>query len=209
MTELRQEFDHDEIDLLLPWYVNHTLDAAEHERVARHMASCDKCQASVLLLSSVRSAVARNKATPIVPKPRVDEFLDLIDAKSPLRQRDWRRLGITSPASIAALLSIFVLFFAVKQDVAESPQQFETATSDQQAATMDYVLDIQFESETSLIDRERVLRDIEAHDILGDSEKGTYRVIVQFPATTLVMGLCKTGSNGEKFLQRPVSALGS
>ncbi len=73
MTDNRQIHDHDEIDLLLPWYVNDTLDATEHDRVAKHVVSCAKCQESVSLLTDVQAAVVTNKATPIVPQPRVND----------------------------------------------------------------------------------------------------------------------------------------
>ena len=67
MSDNKQLHDHDEIDLLLPWYVNDTLEPAEHDRVARHVAICAECQESVSLLAEIQTAVVRNKATPIVP----------------------------------------------------------------------------------------------------------------------------------------------
>ena len=63
--------------------------------------------------------------------------------------------------------------------------RFETATSSQDSALMDYVLSIQFESGTSPADRDRILQDIGARDVSGGSDEGSYRVIVQLSAASL------------------------
>ena len=81
MTDNTQMHDHDEIDLLLPWYVNETLDQAEHERVANHVATCNECQENASLLADVQAAVLRNETTPLVPQPRVNELLESINSR--------------------------------------------------------------------------------------------------------------------------------
>ena len=88
MTENSQMQDHDEIDLLLPWFVNETLDPVEHDRVIAHLATCSICQDSVALLTDVQAAVVRHKATPIVPQPRVNELLDSIGTTDSTNNRD-------------------------------------------------------------------------------------------------------------------------
>nr|HRC86425.1 zf-HC2 domain-containing protein [Thermoanaerobaculia bacterium] len=39
--------DHGEIELLLPWYVNQTLDDTEIAWVESHLAECAECRAEV------------------------------------------------------------------------------------------------------------------------------------------------------------------
>ncbi|MDH3695037.1 MAG: hypothetical protein OER96_10765 [Gammaproteobacteria bacterium] len=48
---------HDEIFLLLPWYVNSTLDADEHTIVSSHIAECAICRQEVEYLTRVDSVV--------------------------------------------------------------------------------------------------------------------------------------------------------
>jgi len=176
--------DHDEIDLLLPWYVNNTLDPAEHERFVKHVAACADCQESVSLLAEIQAVVTRNKATPIMPQPRVNELLDSISTDNLLRHRDRQQPMILFVAAAVTLLLIATLILS-NQDVRSGmPQKFETATSHQDGASMDYVLRIQFESGTSQTDRDRVLQDIGARDVSGGSG-GSYRVIVQLSAASL------------------------
>ena len=185
MSENMQKLDHVEIDLLLPWYVNDTLEPAEHDRVAAHITTCATCQENVSLLSGIQSAVVRNKATPIVPQPQVDDFLNTIDAGTPSHQRNWRQPRSMIAAAVAALLLMTAVILSNRDDLTATPQIFETATSMQQAAAMDYVLSIQFEPGTLAAERARVLQDIQARDISGGIDEGAYRVIVQLPAASL------------------------
>ena len=185
MTDNRQLHDHDAIDLLLPWYVNDTLEPAEHDRISIHVAICAECRENVSLLAEVQSAVVRNEATPIVPQPRVDALLESISAGNPSYHRDRQQWKTFLAAAAVTLLLIATLIFSNQEDRSESPQRFETATSSQAGASMDYVLTIQFESGTSLAERERVLQDIGARDISGGSIEGSFRVIVQLSAASL------------------------
>jgi len=38
----------DDIQAVLPWYVNQTLDADEHERIAAHLEACNECTAALV-----------------------------------------------------------------------------------------------------------------------------------------------------------------
>ncbi len=185
MSDNRQLHDHNEIDLLLPWYVNHTLEPAEHDRVTRHLNACAECQESVSLLAEIQTAVVRNKATPIVPQPRIDELLDSISTSNPLRHLDRRPSKIFFAAAAVTLLLIATLILSNQENRSGIPRRFETATSSQNSASMDYVLTIQFESGTSPVDRDRILQDIGARDVSGGSDEGSYRVIVQLSAASL------------------------
>ena len=185
MTDNRQPYDHDAIDLLLPWYVNDTLNPDEHERVSKHVVTCAECRENVSLLAKVQAAVVRNKATPIVPQPRVDALLESIGMGNPSHHRDRQQSRTFFAAAAVTLLLIATLLLIDQEDRSGIPQRFETATSSQVGASMDYVLTIQFESGTSPADRDRVLQDIGARDISGGDIEGSYRVIVQLSAASL------------------------
>ena len=183
--DMRRLHDHDEIDLLLAWYVNDTLEPAERDRVAEHVADCAACQESVALLTEVQAAVLRNKATPIVPQPRVNRLLESIGKETSPHRRDRRRFNPFFTAAAVTLMLIGTLIVSNPDDRSGVPQIFESATSSPDGASMDYVLRIQFESGTSLSARDRVLQDIGARDVSGGSDEGSYRVIVQLSATSL------------------------
>ena len=176
---------HDEIDLLLPWYVNESLDPIEHDRVAKHVAGCATCQENTALLVEVQAAVVRNNATPIVPQPRVSELLDSINQVTPVAKSAWKQSNTVMAAAVVTLLLIATLILTNQDNRTAAPQFFETATSDLDGKSMDYVLRIQFESGTAAADRDRVLQDIEARDVSGGIAEGSYRVVVQLSATSL------------------------
>lgn len=184
MAKSTQNQDHQEIDLLLPWYVNDTLDPLEHDRVSAHVATCTSCRESVSLLMDVQAAVARNKATPIIPEPRVTALLDAIAVRDTVRHRYANARIFLAAAGITALL-IATLVLTNTSKAPHVPNTFETATSNLDSAAMDYVLSIRFESGSSRADQELVLQDINARDISGGSEIGAFRVIVQLPAASL------------------------
>ena len=185
MTDNRHMYDHDEIDLLLPWYVNDTLDPAEHDRVTNHVATCRECQENVSLLADVQAAVVRNEATPLVPQPRVNELLEAINTDKQLRQGNGSQSMTYFAAAAATLLLITTLILTDPDDTAGVAQEFETAITTQNSVSMDYVLSIQFASDSSPTDRDRVLQDIGARDVSGGSDEGSYRVIVQLSTTSL------------------------
>ncbi len=185
MSEKLHNREHDEIALLLPWYVNNSLSAVEHECVAQHIADCDACQENVSVLSAVQTNLRHQIPTPIVPEPRVGDLLDKLDAQDIQRRgRHWMQ-GLSLAASIAALALATALFLTGRENTQVSPSWFETATSSGQVAEMDYVLAVQFETGTLPADRQRVLQDIQARNISGSNQIGSYRAIVRMPATSL------------------------
>lgn len=173
--------DHESVDGLLPWFVNETLSPPEHERVRRHLGGCEECQANVALLSVVQSTVLRAPTTPMLPRPRAGRLLDAIDALEKGRSHG-RRFG-TVAAGIALLAVALLLPDRRIED--DSPARFETATSAERRAGMDYVLVVRFEPGAPAADRDRVLRELEARDITRGEPEGSYRVTVSLAATSL------------------------
>ncbi len=57
-TPSKKYHDHDEIALVLPWYVNNSLSDIERSMVEEHLSSCVTCRAELSHLHAVRDAVA-------------------------------------------------------------------------------------------------------------------------------------------------------
>ena len=175
--------DHESADLLLPWYVNGTLGSHEHQLLERHIAGCEQCRHSLALLRDVRGAFEAVKETPIVPPARPEALLRALDARHGERRRS--RAGWIAAASFAAALGMLVTFVSTQDRASESPVLFETATSEEAAAPMDYVLIVRFEDGTNPAAHHRVLQGIGARDI-GVADEGTeYRVVVKLSAASL------------------------
>lgn len=67
--EISNGEEHREVDLLLPWYVNRTLERHERSRVERHLAVCALCQKEVETLQQLQSAVILSSEEIPAPSP--------------------------------------------------------------------------------------------------------------------------------------------
>jgi hypothetical protein len=56
--------EHEEIQLLLPWYVTDRLGVHERERVREHLAGCERCAAAAEAEFGLRDLVAAPQASP-------------------------------------------------------------------------------------------------------------------------------------------------
>ena len=182
MTDRGRQNDHDRTEQLLPWYVNNTLDSGEREAVERHVERCPDCQAAVAELSLLQSAVWRDPATPIVPEPDVPGFLESLDSagKSLRLPTGW-----ALAASIAVISVALLVYLALQGEPPELPARFETATSANGLAMMDYVLDLRFDDTVDAAARDDILRDIGPAQITRSGSDGVYRVVVKIPASSL------------------------
>jgi len=183
MGEQMQEDEHALIESLLPWFVNGSLEAVEHDTVRRHLHGCEECRTTVSLLSVVQSTIRHATATPMVPSPRVDRFLENIDRSAKINRRSRPRTIMA--ASLATALLLLALLLPDRENTELPPPRYETAASTARPISMDYVLNVQFEAGIPLSDRESVLRGLEARDV-NRVEPGTvYRVTVNLPAASL------------------------
>jgi hypothetical protein len=186
MIEKTGRNDHERVSLLLPWFVNNTLDHAEREVVRLHLTDCVECQDEVSLLSSVQSAALKSSPTPIVPNADVTKLLHSIDNNGTNRSaRTLSRPVIAFAASLAtALLAVSVIL--VYQNQTEEPRtRFETATSAGQVAAMDYVLSVKFAAGTAAADRDAIWQAIGARNIAPAEVEGVYRVTVNLRVSKL------------------------
>jgi hypothetical protein len=60
---------HDDAFLLLPWYVNHTLDDDERRAVEVHVRDCVRCAEEIRLLERARAGMAELRAAEAAPAP--------------------------------------------------------------------------------------------------------------------------------------------
>jgi hypothetical protein len=71
---------HEEMSLLLPWYANGTLSAAESEKVRQHIGVCLTCRKDLAQLDIIAKSVGHEAAVEISPKPSFDRLMARIQA---------------------------------------------------------------------------------------------------------------------------------
>ncbi len=64
-----QEREHEEVNLLLPWYQNATLAAGERARVEAHLAACAPCRGELALVQDTAQAVRELDEAEPAPAP--------------------------------------------------------------------------------------------------------------------------------------------
>ena len=141
---------HDEVRLLLPWYVNGSLDSLESARVRAHLRGCSRCRAEVAAQRELRAHI---KAIP--PPTEIDANLALGKFMARIRDdanpvREASRMSEPDPrhglgtllnwfilpgqrslgwAGVAALLALAVLPLAPDLGSSVGPNIFHTAAN--------------------------------------------------------------------------------
>jgi len=152
---------HDDIDQLLPWYVNNTLAESEREQVEQHLAQCPACRENVDFLSRIEDVVRKDAPSPLVPVANVDGLFDAVDAADRPDPRGSRPAWLAIAASIAAAAILGAVLMQRGALNVEAPQRFETATSSSGVESMQYIVEISFADGTSSAARREFLATIE------------------------------------------------
>jgi len=185
MSDLRHSKEHATVDELLPWYVNRTLRGSEHERVRQHLDVCPECRESVELLGAVEASLERTAATPMLPPRRPDRLLARLDADADRKKRRYRGpVALAASLLGAAVLAGFWMMTERPDDAAGAPAVYETATSGDGPASIDYVIELSFEPGAAGADRDRVLQELDARE-LRRVGRDSVRATVSLPAVAL------------------------
>lgn len=176
---------HKVADVLLPWFVNGTLEGDELDFVQNHLGSCGSCQREVEWLRELHAACVAGEDDP--------------DAASALRQlrrkleksrRDggvmarlrelWGRGGRWSRWVIATELVAIVALGAWLLPSPDSPALYRTLAASNSKAPTTGNLVVVFEPSTTEADLRRILRDAGARIVDGPTAANAY--VLDVPA---------------------------
>ena len=181
MTSNHEKMRHDDASLLLPWFVNKTLDGLQNAAVLHHVKNCGECAENVDALTRMQSAIRQDELSPLVPTPNVERVFDTVGRleKAPVSRR------FIVFASAAALATLAVVAYLPESTVIKNAGQFETATSTTSAITVDYVLTIEFEATAAEASRKKVITDLKALDVQLAADGRQADVTVRLAAFSL------------------------
>lgn len=173
MNKSQPTVDHEELESLLPWYVNETLDDTEHARVQRHVRQCTTCRDNVAMLLEVRSTVRSDSLAPLVPAPDTGRLLAAIEASDRTgARRTWSWIAVAATFIVVAMTMTWQL--APRQ--ASTPVLFETVTSPAVDQPINYVLEVRFIAGASVESHGAFFESIGAGKLAVPLGDGTYRV---------------------------------
>ncbi len=199
---------HEEINLLLPWYLNGTLQSEEKEVVTKHLSDCSLCHMEIeelkLLRGSILEANEAHDAMLSVPVERMEmNILDRIDSFEESNEQKTQRVpvadsepiwskvqgflgAITMPSlSPVGMAALFVIQFAIILGLAgtlffNEPEYEVLSTGNQVAEDLGPSIMISFQNSATEKEIRELLTSVGGKIIDGPKAGGLY--IVELPA---------------------------
>lgn len=166
---------HDEVQQLLPWFVNGTLAADEAARVEAHLADCAECRGELVAERQLAAAV---QSSSLDSEGDWERLKRRLNAEAPARIRPlaavWHKrvpLGwaVASPLAAAAALALIFVNVGPRQRV---EPQYRALSSTAKMPTANLV--VQFQPATRLSDMQAALQAVGARMVDGPTGTGAY-----------------------------------
>ena len=166
---------HDEVQELLPWFVNGTLETDEAERVEAHLATCAECRGELAAERQLAEGIAN---LPVDVEGSWAGLQERLDAQAVGRLQPpppvWLRpvplvWAVAAPAAAAAAVALF--FVNVPLQTAPTAQ-YRALGSSNVLQTANLI--VQFEPNTRVRDMELALSSSDARLVDGPTQTGAY-----------------------------------
>jgi hypothetical protein len=176
---------HKVADVLLPWFVNGTLDADELGFVQRHLDRCGSCQREVEWLRELHAACIVGEADPGASKALRNLRRRLEQPRSGRGPVAWLRDFWSSSRpwtrwALAAQLAGVIVIGAWLLPVADGPGLYRTLGASGTGIATTGNLVVVFEPSTTEADMRRILRDAGARIVDGPTQTNAY--VLDVPA---------------------------
>ena len=170
---------HKVADVLLPWFVNGTLEKDELAFVQQHLSECVRCQREVQWLSELRAACVDGEATPgasnvfrnlrrQLDEPRTGR------GKGASLPRLWRRAPPWARWAMAAELAVIVSLGAALVPATDDLTLYRTLGARNAAAPTTGTLVVVFDPTTTESDLRRILRKAGVRVADGPTQTNAY-----------------------------------
>jgi Putative zinc-finger len=178
--------EHHEVVLLLPWYLNASLEDQDRLRVDAHLGICAECRNSLAAEQRIFAALNREPAIEYMPAAslkRLQARLDIVQnhgdaralvASAPVRGGlPWRGLAAASIGLLAVGLSLLVGDRWMQSRIHSAAANYHTVTNST-PRPRDEVIRAVFAPTITLIELQAMLDESQLRIISGPSEAGVY-----------------------------------
>lgn len=157
------------VDVLLPWFVNGTLEAEERELVERHLTHCKRCRREVEWLRELNAACATASAAD--GSPGVNRlYRRLMQPRTAAEMASRRRVQPWSRAVMAAQFAAILVLGALLVRSDEPGAPYRTLSASASSASVVVV----FDPATTEADFRRSLRAAGARIVDGPTQVNAY-----------------------------------
>ena len=188
MGKLGAQKEHDQVRLLLPWYVNETLAGKDAELVLKHLGDCKDCQVERERLYDLGQLVLEDDPTARHYKSsflRVMHRIEgsernkesMADADFHSRQKSYHALGVA--ASLFLMIMAATVWLGTKAQAPDSV--FRTLSSDIPATGIRRRMELGFISPIPAMTMRQALIETNSNLVSGPDQFGDYLVEVIVP----------------------------
>jgi anti-sigma factor RsiW len=195
---------HDEAEELLPWYVTGRLDAADRERVEKHLTDCARCQAELRaerrLADEYRAYSPQVEASWLSLRERIEPA---IPAQPPAAANSNWWHSLSRPAMgglIAAQLAVVVATAGIVSYFDQPDGAYRALGSAPVAASANAV--VIFQPTTREDQLRRLLNASDAELVGGPTEADAY--VLHVPAETRTATLARLRARPEVVMAEPI-----
>jgi anti-sigma factor RsiW len=170
---------HKVADVLLPWFVNGTLEGEELVFVQRHLEECVRCRQEVEWLRELRAACIAGEAMPGASaafrnlRRELDEPTKGRDSLARLR-RSWSRVRLWSRWTIAVQFAVIIGLGTLLLSGTDGPAVYRTLAARTAGAPATGSLVVVFDPAITEAEVRRILRDARARIVDGPTQANAY-----------------------------------
>lgn len=210
MDEFVMTNDHEQIEMLLPWFVTGQLDADEIAQVDAHVFACPECR---LLLE--QEYQLKNIVTSMaVDLPRFDMPANIVGRRSTVSSRAWQstrqavsrlrtkpmRVAAFAAAQAAMLLIVFQLAQPTAEPAAGPAAEYRTLSSGEVAGKANAL--VVFSPDTREADFREILIKADANIVGGPIDGNAYYLMVDITLRDSTLEILR--GNPKVLLAQPI-----
>lgn len=199
MTAKVLHFDaatHKVVDVLLPWFVNGTLEGDERALVQQHLAQCERCRREVEWLQELQAACTAAAAPGVSPAVHQLRQRLMAPRTTPglkgLLPALWQRLQPWTRAVMAAQLAAIVVLGAVVAVREEPRAAYRTLGAADSPAPATASLVVVFDPAATELDLRNMLRAVGARIVGGPTQTNAYLLDVPAEARERALRTLRT-----------------
>jgi anti-sigma factor RsiW len=176
---------HQEIVLLLPWYVNGTLDEVSRGKVDAHVGACPACREDLSLEQRIFARIDGETAIDYMPRASLKRLqtrlaslqsgaaLPALPSQQSRSRTPWRVLAAASVVAVTVSISVLLVERWVQLRPLAAQPLYRTVTTNM-PRSRDEVIRAVFAPNITLVELQAILDEAQLRIISGPSEAGVY-----------------------------------